>query len=154
MYNYKFITPDLSTRTTQFISRWCWRIIAFNFTKTIRKLSNSRPVNLHNVKDKTHRIGISQRSSSPTRPISLSNLTAPTSGLEITGELLEYTVEDQPGEKVVSDQKNPLRTFIRHFSGLILMVFSSCQILNSYVCEPDTLAPSYLSFLITHGGMH
>ena len=33
------------------------------------------------------------------------------------------------------------------------MAISSSQILYAYVCEPDTLARPYLSFLLTHGGV-
>lgn len=37
--------------------------------------------------------------------------------------------------------------------GVLTMMISSSQILYAYVCEPDTLTKSYLSFLITHGGV-
>jgi hypothetical protein len=48
---------------------------------------------------------------------------------------------------------HPARKFMRQFFGTITMMVSSSQILNAYVCEPDSLAKSYLSFLITHGGI-
>jgi hypothetical protein len=86
------------------------------------------------------------------KSLSLLDITAPTSGLEITGELSEYTKERFPGTFIVSDSKNPVRTFIRNTSGLILMMFSSSVLLNAYISDPKSLNPSYLSFLITHGG--
>ncbi|KAI8911714.1 hypothetical protein EDD86DRAFT_188565 [Gorgonomyces haynaldii] len=51
------------------------------------------------------------------------------------------------------DAIHPVRTFIRKTTGTLVMMLSSSQILNAYVCNPDTLARSYLSFLITHGGV-
>jgi len=46
-----------------------------------------------------------------------------------------------------------VKRFIRHTSAIFLMMLSSSQILYSYICEPDSLASSYLGFLITHGGI-
>ncbi|KAI8928387.1 hypothetical protein BC831DRAFT_448558 [Entophlyctis helioformis] len=48
---------------------------------------------------------------------------------------------------------HPLRKFIRQTSGVLVMMISSAQILNAFLCEPDTLAKPYYSFLLTHGGM-
>lgn len=46
-----------------------------------------------------------------------------------------------------------IRKFIRQSAAVFVMMLSSSQILYAYVCEPDTLARSYLSFLIVHGGV-
>ncbi|KAI8844848.1 hypothetical protein BC829DRAFT_400161 [Chytridium lagenaria] len=41
---------------------------------------------------------------------------------------------------------------VRNTAGTLVMMLSSSQILYAYVCEPQSLARSYLSFLLTHGG--
>lgn len=51
------------------------------------------------------------------------------------------------------DTHHPVRKFFKQTFGVLTMMFASSQILYSYVCEPDTLPKSYLSFLITHGGI-
>ncbi|KAK6096476.1 hypothetical protein MT418_003308 [Batrachochytrium dendrobatidis] len=48
---------------------------------------------------------------------------------------------------------HPLRKLIRQASAVLVMMLSSSQILNAYVTEPETLANSYFSFLLTHGGI-
>ncbi|KAL2918890.1 hypothetical protein HK105_201724 [Polyrhizophydium stewartii] len=48
---------------------------------------------------------------------------------------------------------HPLRKTIRQASAAIVMMLSSSQILHDYVTDPDTLAKSYNSFLLTHGGL-
>lgn len=35
----------------------------------------------------------------------------------------------------------------------IVMALSSSQILNAFICDPDTLAKSYFNFLLVHGGI-
>ncbi|KAI9224162.1 hypothetical protein BC828DRAFT_153780 [Blastocladiella britannica] len=42
--------------------------------------------------------------------------------------------------------------FMAASSGALVMMLSSSQILFSYVAMPDTLAPSYMGFLLEHGG--
>ncbi|KAJ3204305.1 hypothetical protein HK099_001199, partial [Clydaea vesicula] len=46
-----------------------------------------------------------------------------------------------------------LRKFFRQSIAVIVMMLSSSQILYAYICEPDSLAKSYLSFLAVHGGV-
>jgi hypothetical protein len=46
---------------------------------------------------------------------------------------------------------HPVRKSIRQAFGTLTMMLSASQILYCYVCEPDSLNKSYLSFLITHG---
>ncbi|ORZ33175.1 hypothetical protein BCR44DRAFT_1438892 [Catenaria anguillulae PL171] len=45
-----------------------------------------------------------------------------------------------------------LPDFLASSAGVLVMSLSSSQILFSYVAMPDTLASSYMSFLLTHGG--
>ncbi|KAJ3108994.1 hypothetical protein HK100_003371, partial [Physocladia obscura] len=46
-----------------------------------------------------------------------------------------------------------LRKNVRYAMGTLVMMFSSSQILMAYVLEPHSLANSYQSFLLTHGGI-
>lgn len=48
---------------------------------------------------------------------------------------------------------NAVKRWIRQSSAVLVMMLSSSQILYAYICEPDSLARSYLSFLIVHGGI-
>ena len=63
----------------------------------------------------------------------------------------EISVLDDPDDEMKSHHS--FRTWIRQAFGTVTMAISSSQILMAYVVEPDTLARSYLSFLITHGGI-
>ncbi|KAJ3199207.1 hypothetical protein HDU83_006380 [Entophlyctis luteolus] len=46
-----------------------------------------------------------------------------------------------------------LRKNVRYSMGTIIMMLSSSQILMAYVLEPHSVASSYQSFLLTHGGI-
>ncbi|KAJ3254207.1 hypothetical protein HK103_007452 [Boothiomyces macroporosus] len=61
--------------------------------------------------------------------------------------------EKAPHSPVDSMEDIDARKSIRQMFGALTMMISSSQILYAYVCEPDTLTKSYLSFLITHGGV-
>ncbi|KAH6570204.1 hypothetical protein BASA50_004996 [Batrachochytrium salamandrivorans] len=71
----------------------------------------------------------------------------------------KFTTKVSPEDLILSDvddhhhTHHPLRKWIRQASAILVMMFSSSQILNAYVTEPDTLANSYFSFLLTHGGI-
>ncbi|KAJ3085529.1 hypothetical protein HDU96_005369, partial [Phlyctochytrium bullatum] len=62
--------------------------------------------------------------------------------------VLREEAERKEIEKIRAVRKN-----IRNAAGTIVMMLSSSQILYAYVCEPQSLAKSYLSFLLTHGGV-
>ncbi|KAJ3408574.1 hypothetical protein HDU80_005291 [Chytriomyces hyalinus] len=46
-----------------------------------------------------------------------------------------------------------LRKQLRYAAGTMVMMLSSSQILMAYVLEPQSVASSYQSFLLTHGGI-
>ncbi|KAI9324308.1 hypothetical protein BDR26DRAFT_881682 [Obelidium mucronatum] len=46
-----------------------------------------------------------------------------------------------------------LRKNVRYAAGTVVMMLSSSQILMAYVLEPQSVASSYQSFLLTHGGI-
>ena len=138
----------LSTRTGHFIFRWLWRIFISN---THAKLAHASTTEL--VENKLDFV----TQNTPTDIIlkksplmsSLTNLLAPASGLECDGQLkMDFL------DKVQHPANNTsTKGFIRSTMGVLIMMVSSSQILNAYVCEPDSIAKSYLSFLITHGGV-
>lgn len=140
----------LSTRTVHFLSRWLWRGL-YHPKNITTHTEHSNGIRSQNPPFLRPKIGFSTKAVSPLDVfpfVSLSSFTPPTSGLQITGEL-EQLDKSKPNQ----DHKHPFRIFIRQTSGLILMMLTSSQILNAYVCEPHTVARSYLSFLITHGGI-
>jgi hypothetical protein len=64
---------------------------------------------------------------------------------------LQQPLRDIKSVKVHQKRKFP--DFIEASAGAFLMMISSSQILFSFVAMPETLAPSYLAFLLTHSGV-
>jgi hypothetical protein len=136
----------LSTRTIHFLSRWLWRHFIYQYFEPNRVAPNCLS-DQEQVRE-SHKGVISKRFLSFAR---VSKDKQPSVGLRET-EIIQPT----PDMEDVDDKHHnhhPARRWIRQTFGVMTMMISSSQILYSFVCEPDTLAKPYLSFLISHGGI-
>jgi hypothetical protein len=137
----------LSTRTFHFACRWLWRHYVFQFFEPL-KVEPKSVQDEEAIRDPPKGV-VSKRFFSFTKPPRV--IRQPSTGLRET-EVIQPT----PDMEDVDDKHHnhhPVRRWMRQTLGVLTMMISSSQILYAYVCEPDTLAKSYLSFLITHGGV-
>ncbi|KAI8902725.1 hypothetical protein BC833DRAFT_546709 [Globomyces pollinis-pini] len=136
----------LSTRTLHFIFRWFWRHKLYKIFEPFKKRNAIIEEDIKEIKAVPP---IRQeRISTLVRQQMGSSQTIPTKKSESVGGFEE--LED------VDDKQHthhPWRIRLRHALGTLTMMFASSQILHAYICESDTLNKSYLSFLITHGGI-
>ena len=118
----------LSTRTGHFICRWLWR----------------------------HYIEKPKAEEKNRRLIALSNPNVTSSLAEKDQD--EESIQDKQ-EKIIQDSLishqwyQDLKSSMRQCTSVVLMSVSCSQIIYSFVCEPEALASSYRSFLITHCGL-
>jgi hypothetical protein len=134
----------LSTRTFHFMSRWLWRHVIYQFFEPYKTEPKS-------IKDEE------QVKDVPKGVVSKRFMSFARVGRQHSTGLKETEViQPTPDMEDLDDKHHnhhPARKWMRQTLGVLTMMFSSSQILYAYVCEPDTLAKSYLSFLITHGGV-
>eukprot|EP00842_Homolaphlyctis_polyrhiza_P006051 jgi/Hompol1/6447/HPOL_001712-RA len=98
------------------------------------------------------RVHGADRNSHPTINIA-SSLTPPSFDISRTSPLPDRDLTEFEDVDDHRHTHHPMRKWIRQTSAVLVMMLSSSQILNAFVCEPDTLAKSYVSFLLTHGGI-
>ncbi|KAJ3216394.1 hypothetical protein HDU67_009529 [Dinochytrium kinnereticum] len=140
----------LSTRTMHFVCRWVWqrhieRLVFGRKTTEIPLLedleaSEQKQKEGHSKKHKRH-----HKSGKGTLPRA--------SDIPVAEVPEEMVLKEFDPEKKEIERIRSLRREVRNAAGTLVMMLSSSQILYSYVCEPHTLAKSYLGFLITHGGV-
>lgn len=131
----------LSTRTVHFACRWLWRhYVSKSVSEWTADKSDDVPVQVVQPGK-----GIITRSGSPFRQNNLSVSSSTGLGLKQT-ELFqpaEVALPIEPENSIALDHKHPIRQFIRHTSGLIVVMLSSAQMLNAYILGPDTLNVTY-----------
>ncbi|KAJ3099529.1 hypothetical protein HDU97_002972 [Phlyctochytrium planicorne] len=153
----------LSTRTMHFVCRWIWQRhierLVFGRKSEIQLMEDleeeSKPKHRgHNHKHKRHNHPHKPNGSGtlpPPNEIPVAESPKEMSVAVTSKTAREIEVEEDDEKKL--DRIKRLRRDVRHAAGTLVMMLSSSQILYAYVCEPQSLAKSYLGFLITHGGV-
>ncbi|KAI8902728.1 hypothetical protein BC833DRAFT_654540 [Globomyces pollinis-pini] len=172
----------LSTRTFHFIFRWLWRHHVYKYFEPFTNPSSiEKPApKLEKLKTDTSSLlepqkprvfdlksptintenAMANRFFSFTRHSRQSSLKSVNSADAINiNEIERVETVNSGGFSELEDvddkhhTHHPWRIWMRHTFGTITMMLASSQILNAYACEPQFLNKSYLSFLITHGGV-
>ena len=152
-----------STRSLHFLSRYLWRHYVSKYVSERKYIASGEQV-VHAIHNKEETpVGLSKRLMSPlpseTSSVGLqqagrlNEIQVKSVGLQQAGQLQQIIDDVQEPQSPSDDVKHPVRAFIRQLSGTLVMMLSSSRILYAFIAEPDTLTPSYLSFLLTHGGI-
>ncbi|KAJ3338705.1 hypothetical protein HDU83_007962 [Entophlyctis luteolus] len=88
-----------------------------------------------------------------TVPVAKFTLESPTSESPSVSDAEDIYLTSVDKTHKNGDSVANIRKTLRYSMGTAIMMLSSSQILMSYVLEPQSIASSYRSFLITHGGI-
>ncbi|KAJ1554084.1 hypothetical protein HK096_005099, partial [Nowakowskiella sp. JEL0078] len=161
----------LSTRNMHFVCRWFWR-------KYLEKLFGAHFLDDGGFQSTESSLCPSPIDARASPSSSIRDLGMPLDrrqNQQFSGNILESQIQDSDensldqsyqilspsplsptsSQRILHDSKKAesYRFFLRQLAGTIVMMLSSSQILYSFIAAPDTLAKSYLSFLLTHGNM-
>ncbi|KAI9179194.1 hypothetical protein H9P43_005856 [Blastocladiella emersonii ATCC 22665] len=141
------------TRRTAICLYFLTRAIEFqtkyNFTewrknRELRRLGDASPPPPLESADSA--IGITPRESATASPVPPSSPPSPKTAVSRVDQARAFLAA------LLKRMDDKLPDFLAGSAGVVTMMLASSQILFAYVAMPDTLAQSYMSFLLTHGG--